>query len=196
MILYGAGGHGKVVSECLSLQEDKVIGVFDDEPGKSKFGQVAVSRYNTEIFPKEKLIISIGNNSARFNLSKKIQHAFGIAIHDSSFISKSSEIGHGSMVMAKSIIQAEVKIGTHVIINSGAIIEHDSTLGDYVHVGPGAVVCGNTLIKRGTFIGANTTILPGVRIGEWAVIGAGSVVIDDVENGVSVVGNPAKRIAK
>ena len=196
MILYGAGGHGKVVFECLESQDDKVIGIFDDEPQELKFDQIAISTYNPLIFPNEKLIISIGNNRTRFDLSRNIQHAYGVAIHKSSYISKSSVIGLGSMVLAKTIIQAEVRIGIHAIINSGAIIEHETTISDYVHVGPGAVVCGNAKIGQGAFIGANATILPGIKIGEWAVVGAGSVVIEEVENGVSVVGNPAKKIGK
>jgi acetyltransferase EpsM len=38
--------------------------------------------------------------------------------------------------------------------------------------------------------------LPGINIGEWATIGAGSVILEDVVNGATVVGNPAKRIDK
>ena len=35
-----------------------------------------------------------------------------------------------------------------------------------------------------------------LKIGEWSTVGAGAVVIEDVENGVTVAGVPAKVINK
>ena len=49
-----------------------------------------------------------------------------------------------------------------------------------------------TLLKKGCSIGANATILPGITVGENATVGAGAVVTRSVEDGVTVMGNPAR----
>ena len=195
MILYGAGGHAKVIYDCLLSKGIHLAGVFDDNPDNTTFFDKTVfNNYHPDILRREKLIISIGSNKLRFNLSRNIKHDFGIVSHLSSWISERAEIAHGSMVLAKAIIQPEVRIGRHVIVNSAAIIEHDTAVDDFVHVGPGTVVCGGVTIGPGTFIGANATILPGVSLGAWSVIGAGAVVLDHVKNGSTIAGNPGKQI--
>ena len=50
------------------------------------------------------------------------------------------------------------------------------------------------VIGDGVFIGAGARVLGGIRVGNGAVIGANAVVIDDVPDGVTVVGIPAKAI--
>ena len=51
-----------------------------------------------------------------------------------------------------------------------------------------------TKIGQNVSIGSNATILGGITIGDGAMIGAGSVVTKDVLPGITVVGNPAKKI--
>ena len=196
MVIYGAGGHAKVVYNCLISQGVKLVGVFDDNPAKETFiGLKVINPYLPNSFINEKLIIGIGSNKIRYELSRSIKHRFGIAIHKTAFIAERYELGPGAMIFAKSVIQAEVQTGKHVIVNTGAIVEHNCVIEDFVHIGPGAVICGDVRIGAGTFIGANATILPGLSIGKWAVIGAGSVVLMDVENNTNVAGNPAKLIS-
>lgn len=194
MILYGAGGHAKVVYDCLISQGKSLVDVFDDDPSKLFNDKIVINPYRSEIHRSEELVISIGSNQARSELSKKIGHDYGMAIHKTAFISNLSELGLGVMVMANAIVQVGASIGNHTIINTGAIVEHDSIIKNFAHVGPGSVICGDVKIGRGALIGANATILPGVEIGEWAIVGAGSVVLKDVKGGSVVAGNPAKNI--
>jgi maltose O-acetyltransferase len=51
-------------------------------------------------------------------------------------------------------------------------------------------------IGRNVWIGGGAIILPGITIGDDAVIGAGSVVTRSVEEGATVVGNPARRTSR
>jgi len=50
-------------------------------------------------------------------------------------------------------------------------------------------------IGRNVWIGGGAIILPGVTIGDNAIIGAGSVLTRDIEEGATVVGNPAEKIS-
>lgn len=196
MIIYGAGGHGKVVYDSLISQGIKLVGVFDDNPSINFFlGVPLINSYSQDEFANEKLIISVGSNKMRYELSHMVKHKFGTTIHDTAFLAEGVNTNDGAMILAKSVIQPEVQIGKHSIINTGAIVEHDCLLGDFTHIGPGAVVCGGVRIGIGTFIGANATILPGISIGDWVTIGAGSVVLKDVMDHTELVGNPARIIS-
>jgi maltose O-acetyltransferase len=46
------------------------------------------------------------------------------------------------------------------------------------------------------WIGGGAIILPGVNVGDGAIVGAGSVVTKDVPEGATVVGNPARIVAR
>ena len=49
-------------------------------------------------------------------------------------------------------------------------------------------------IGADAWLGGGSIVLPGVSVGEGAVIGAGSVVTHDVPPGITVAGNPARKI--
>jgi sugar O-acyltransferase (sialic acid O-acetyltransferase NeuD family) len=187
--LYGAGGHAKVIVDILKSQKIQILGVFDDNPDVKECMGIPVVNHNVQ-FP---LIISIGNNQIRKNIADRLPGVFYTqAIADSAIVSKSANIGIGSVIMQGGIIQSSVKIGKHCIINTKASIDHDCIIHDYVHIAPGVVLCGNVEIGEGSFIGAGTTVIQGTKIGKWSVIGAGSVVVKDIPDNVLAYGNPCK----
>jgi maltose O-acetyltransferase len=51
-------------------------------------------------------------------------------------------------------------------------------------------------IGKNVWIGGASVILPGISIGDGAIVGSGCVVTRDVAAGATVVGNPARPIAK
>ncbi|WP_308199037.1 DapH/DapD/GlmU-related protein [Chitinophaga sedimenti] len=87
-------------------------------------------------------------------------------------------------------------------------------IGDFTQIGPGVQILtadhprdpelrkaglesGRPVyIGKNVWIGGGALILPGVTVGDDAIIGAGSVVTKDVPPGATVVGNPAKVLAK
>jgi len=195
MYLYGASGHAKVIIEILELCDIKVAGLFDDNPKVRKLLNYYVKTFsNEEVLKNEEFIISVGDNTIRKNISKRLNYKFGIAIHPNSTISKSVKIKSGTVIMGNSIINADSKIGRHAIINTSASIDHDCIIEDFVHISPNSTLCGNVTVGEGTQIGAGATIIPGVKIGSWSLIGAGAVIIRDVPDHAVVVGNPGKII--
>lgn len=195
MYLFGASGHGKVVKEILDSQNVKVDAFIDDKPlKKEQLGVQVISYSQFNSLKKDYVIISIGNNLIREELSKKITTNYTIAKHKDSIVSKTVEIGEGTVIMAGAVINAETKIGKHCIINSNAVVEHDCILGDYVHISPNATITGNTIIGNGTHIGAGAAVIPNIVIGKWVTIGAGTVILKDIPDYAIVVGNPGKII--
>lgn len=195
MLLYGASGHAKVICSCLESQSMVIEGIFDDNEDLKYLNNYPVlGKYDSALHPNTPLIISIGNNQIRKQVSNFIAHSFGILRHNSCIIDSLVQIGEGSAFIHGSIVQRDTTIGKHCIINTAATIDHDCVLEDFVHISPNATLCGNVYVGEGTQVGANAVIKQGVKIGKWVTIGAGSVVLNDVADFSIVVGNPAKII--
>lgn len=195
MLLYGASGHGKVIIDCLESQNEEIIGLFDDNENlKELLSYKVLGKYDEKEYKNEKIIISIGNNEIRKEVSKIIKHKFGKVVHSSASVCQNVKIGSGTAIFHKSILQSSVKIGNHVIVNTAASIDHDCRIGNFVHISPNATLCGNVSVGEGTHIGAGAVIIPNIKIGKWCMVGAGSVVTKDVQDYSVVVGNPARKI--
>ena len=191
MNLYGASGHAKVIIDIIKLSNNKVGSIYDDNTNIKEVIGHKVGPYRES---KEELIISIGDNTIRKNISIKLKCSFGTAIHPNTIIDNSVEIEEGTAVMAGSIINSSSKIGKHCIVNTSSNIDHDCTLHDFVHLSPSVTLCGNVEVGEGSHIGAGATVIPGIKIGKWVTIGAGAVIIKDIPDNVTVVGNPGKVI--
>jgi bifunctional UDP-N-acetylglucosamine pyrophosphorylase/glucosamine-1-phosphate N-acetyltransferase len=79
----------------------------------------------------------------------------------------------------------------------------DAEVGAETNIGAGTITCNfdgeskhRTVIGRGVFIGSDTMLVAPVTLGDAARTGAGSVVTKDVPAGASVVGAPARRVAR
>jgi len=77
-----------------------------------------------------------------------------------------------------------VVINTTVTGGRGVVVEHQVTIGAEKSAAPA--------LGDGVFIGAGAKIIGGVRVGNGAKVGANAVVVDDVPDGATVVGVPAK----
>ncbi|MCF0071653.1 acetyltransferase [Dyadobacter sp. CY261] len=195
MLIYGAGGHARVVASILSACGEFISGVFDDNwvaipPSVHRI----LGRYVSNSMEAENLIIAIGNNHDRRRVAAGISHLFGKAIHPTASIEPSVSIGLGTVIIHRAVVQAGSYLGCHVIVNTGAIIDHDCVLADFAHIGPGATLCGGVHVGECTLVGAGSVILPQVSIGKECVIGAGTVVVSDVPDFTTVVGNPARMV--
>lgn len=202
VFIYGGGGHGKVILDMIRsvYRSDCIAGVFDDDiqkKGKPFYGTDIIGSIHNYNKPVTQLILAIGNNRTRkekADLCKKIVVKYIILIDSTAIVSKSVQIGNGTVLMPGVHVNADAYLGKHCIINTSAIIEHDCIINDFAHVAPGVVLTGGVQIGATTLVGANTTVVPGVRIGQNCLIAAGSVVTKDIPDNVVVRGNPGRII--
>jgi len=192
LLLYGAGGHSRVVLDSLNGIGVEVRGIFDDATEAVEMrGQTFLGKYNATSFVGDKIVITIGRNITRKKVASRVAHAFDSVVDRTALVSTSATIGSGAMILQRVIVQAHSRIGEHVILNTAAQIDHDCRIGDFAHIAPGVILCGNVTVGEGTLMGAGSVVTPGVKIGKWCIIGAGAVVINDIPDGVTAVGNPA-----
>lgn len=124
------------------------------------------------------------------------------------------EIGDETSIGTFVEVQRGVRIGARCKIQSHSFICEGVTIEDEVFVGhnvnflndrfPRATnpdgsrkadsdwTLERTLVKRRAAVGTGAVILPGLTIGAGAIVGAGAVVTEDVPDGATVVGNPAR----
>ena len=61
-----------------------------------------------------------------------------------------------------------------------------------VEITAGSVIGGFVEICEGGYVGINSVLRNRIKIGKKAFVGMGAVVTKSVEDGITVVGNPAK----
>lgn len=120
---------------------------------------------------------------------------FATLIHPTAHVSRTTELGPGTLVGAGVVIASHTRLGRQVFVNRGALIGHHTRIGDFVSVQPGANIAGACEIGEAAYVGMGAIVIDHMKVGRHAVIAAGAVVIEEVPDNVLVVGVPAK-IAK
>ncbi|KAB7729178.1 acetyltransferase [Rudanella paleaurantiibacter] len=195
ILLYGAGGHARVLLSVLKALGYRVAGVFDDDLERQFLGELRVwGRYEATYRPEVPLLLAVGDNSIRRALAATARHSFATVIHPSALVDVGAELGAGTVILHQAVVQTGAVLGQHVLVNTRASVDHDCRLGDFVQIAPGAVLCGGVHVGEGALIAAGAVVVPGVSVGRWAVVGAGAVVTRPVPDGAVVWGNPARFI--
>jgi len=199
LIVFGCGGHAKVVVEAvMASAPDREIVLLDDaeeRKGESIFGiTVSGGREQLDRLRNVPIALGIGNNQARSRLMRELAgqgRTLESVIHPAASIGKSVKIGEGAFVGAGAVAIADARIGVGAIINTGATVDHDCQIGEAAHVAPGAHLCGNVRIGERTLVGVGSAINPGISIAPDVIIGAGAVVVRDISSPGTYAGNPA-----
>ncbi len=206
MIIYGAGGQGRVVLDILRSREDVVaLGFLDSNvdlhgstmDGLPIIGDIASVPMLLSAHQDLSAIVAIGDNRARLDIARQLRERnmpLANAIHPRAFVAPSATVGDNVTIAPDAMICAHARIGNDVIINTGAIVEHENIIEDGVHIAPGAKLAGRVIVERGAFVGIGATVIGNLRIGTSAVVGAGSVVLHDIMPFSVVAGVPARPI--
>lgn len=189
--IYGASGHGLVVSDiALACGYENIIFIDDGDNLYQSFEDIKDNSYIPIVF-------GIGDNQIRKKLFQKvINNDFKVIslIHPSAIVSTSVTIGIGSVIMPNVVINSKSVIGKGTILNSSSVIEHENIIEDFVHISPNVALAGSVTIKENTHIGIGSIVIQGLSIGSSCIVGAGSVIVKNIEDNKLCFGNPCKII--
>jgi len=98
VVIIGAGGHGRVIADIVSLAGDVVLGFLDDKD-PSEFPNITILGKLTDIerFKQEaSFIVGIGNNQLRKQIMETFDVDWYTAIHPTAVITSDVVIGEAN----------------------------------------------------------------------------------------------------
>jgi sugar O-acyltransferase (sialic acid O-acetyltransferase NeuD family) len=206
ILFWGATGQAKVLSEALSGTDFRLVALVDNRDVMSPFEGVPIliSASGLDAWLDQRggardlfAAIAVGgaHGCDRLELMYLLQ-ARGLKmltiIHRTAFVATDALVGEGCQIMAQAAVCTHVRLGSGVIVNTAASVDHDCIIGNGAHIAPGARLAGEVTVGERAFIGMGSIVLPRIHIGEGAIVGAGAVVTKNVQQGTTVIGNPAR----
>lgn len=202
VVVVGTGGLAREFAAFFS-DEVNIVGFSSDNPEEHDEFNLPGKFFAEDITPDlvgtKNAVLAIGSPIAKQEVSEKLQSAgfvFPNLAHSSSVLALNiNEMpDRGLVVSPNCVVGSDVSFGSHVYINFMVGVGHDATFGDFVQINPGAQVGGGVSVGSRVLIGSGASIRQGLKVRDLATVGSGSVVFSSVREGVTVVGNPAKRL--
>lgn len=142
LVILGAGGFGQCVYEIASQLKkyDKII-FLDDSPFSKAKGRLEL--FTELIDNNTEFITALGNNSLRLKWTQSFFDTganIATLLHPMSYVSPSSRLGKGTILLPFSIVNTQSIIGNACIIDCGSIVDHGCVVGDGTHIKPGAII--------------------------------------------------------
>ncbi|MBL4884719.1 MAG: acetyltransferase [Planctomycetaceae bacterium] len=204
ILIWGTGGHAKVVADIISQQSQfEIAGFLDDAFDSADTNQFLGHQVHgsREALPRlqdeglRHIAIAIGNCEARSRILLDVQKQgwnLPVLIHPHTSIASDVTLGPGIVICAGAIIGPSTDIAAGCIINTAASVDHDCKIEHGVHICPGARLAGHISIGQESWIGIGSTIIEQTKIGQHVQLGAGSVVLNDLPSNCKAWGVPAK----
>lgn len=211
VIIVGAGGHAKVLSDALDRSGVTVLGITVKNGDKSVEGappwlaarilgdDSVVEDYAPDTVDLVNGVGSVGRPDARRAVFDRFRHRgyrFRCVVHPHSVVAADVSMEQGTQIMAGVVVQPGCALGENLILNTRCSVDHDCTIGAHVHIAPGATLSGSVTVGAESHIGTGASVIQGIRIGARVVIAAGAAVVGDVPDGVTVAGCPAHEVRK
>lgn len=207
IVIIGAGDFGKEVAWLIEDINSKnpeyiILGFLDDTPEKqntSVNGYNVLGEINTlpEINEQHNAcaVIAIQNSEGREKIVRMFPDfaKWETLIHPNVNISRTSDVGEGTIICAGVNISVNASVGSHCILNMGTIVENDCKICDYSSVMCRTVIGSHSILGEHSYLGSNSTVTARRNIGRNSQVGPGSVVISDVQDDITVIGVPAKK---
>ena len=187
LIIVGGGGHARSSIDVIELVGNyNILGIVDV---KSKVGEY-VNGYEIIGSDEDLEMLSAKNNmfhialgqigspekrKSIYNRLVQLNVTLPAIISPRAYVSKTAQIGQGSIVMHDALINSNAVIGNNCIINSKSLIEHDVIVEDNTHIATGAILNGGTRVCENSFIGSGVITKQGSVVATNSFIKANSI---------------------
>ena len=203
LLVFGAGGHGKVVVDTATAigSWEEIMFADDAYPQLTSVDGYPViadfSGARSLGSDYRNVIVAIGDNRKRSDLTLRLrQSGFNpvTLIHPAATVAETARIEQGTVIFAGAVVQPGARVGRAVIVNTAATVDHDCIIGNGVHLSPGVHLGGEVRVGDYSWLGVGAVTVNRVSIGQDVTVGAGSCVISDLSDAVTAVGVPARPV--
>lgn len=203
ILVFGAGGHAKVVCEIARCLGISIQGIVDSRlpKGTEVLGTTVLGTSGdlAEIIEQTNCgigVVALGDNWVRFKEVGQIleavpQFQFISLVHPQSVIAKDVTIGVGSVVMPGAVIHPGSTVGAHCIVNTKASMDHDCRCADFASLAPGVTLGGMVTVGAFSAVGLGANVIHGKSIGSHTIVGAGALVLENLDDCVVAFGVPS-----
>lgn len=209
MVILGASGNGLDIVDALhdinqnaGYNKYSIIGFLDDKQelqGKDVYLSYKVlgKICDFQQFSSNVCFATAIGSSKSFLQKAQILSCiplsrFVTVIHPTAYISASSKIGTGTVILQHVTVANNVFIGNQVVVLANTVINHNCVIQDYTCIASGVCLSGGVTVGENCYIGTNTGVRENVHIGKKSLIGMGSNVLENIPDGSIAMGNPAK----
>lgn len=208
--IYGSSGFGREVMAAARVQyrdqSAELVFIDDSQSSAKSNGHQVVTFDEFCSWPADEraVAIAIADTKVRRKIADRC-HEAGISDFDvcaaNVFIGDEVKTSEGYILQPFVCLTSNIKIGRYFHANIYSYVAHDCIIGDFVTFAPGVKCNGNVHIHDYAYVGTGAILRQGtpekpLTIGAGAVIGMGAVVTKDVAPGATVIGNPARPLAK
>jgi sugar O-acyltransferase (sialic acid O-acetyltransferase NeuD family) len=204
ILIFGAGGLAAEIFELIAA-----IGDAGEDMRCEGFVVDPEFRSTSELYGRPVLtleeglaregewVLALGNSALRLKAERRLTELrpnliFSTLVHPGAWIGRSVRLGPGSIVLGPASVTARVEIGAQVLVNPGCTIAHDCRVDAFASLSPGVSLAGGVIVAEGAFIGTGAVVIPLKRVGAWSTVAAGAVVVQNVSDGATVRGVPAR----
>lgn len=195
----GAGGHGKVVADTAERAGWAEVVFFDprfksDKQRHTHWALVGLPE-DAASYTCDGYFVAIGNSHARKQwIDWLVARGLPLVtlVDPASVVSRYATLESGVLVVAGAVVNADTRVGRGGIINTRAAVDHDCDLGAYSHICPGASLAGAVSVGEHSWVGIGSQVRQAACIGAHVTVGAGATVVSDIDDGLTVVGTPAR----
>lgn len=204
LLIIGARGFGREIYNLFvacRLEDMTCKGFLDDKAdalsGYCNYPPIISSVEEYEVREDDVFICALGDVRYKKLYAEKILAKGGkfiSLIHPDAHVSMNTSIGCGCIIEKNAVLSCDASLGDFVTVMPSAVLGHDISIGSWSHVGSFSFMGGFSKLGESVTLHPSVNILPHKVIGNNSVVGAGSVVIRSVKEGITVVGNPAKKL--
>lgn len=209
-LIYGAGGLGREILDLLReinslTPKYDIEGFIDDgiSVGSMASGLPILGgiSYIKESVREMSIVFGIVDCDIKARLFSEINGLnrgfdFPSVVYPRSYVSPRAEIGEGTVVGRFCSVNIDAYLGRCVFLNTRCDIGHDSRIGDFCSIMPNVNISGSVTIGERTMVGVQSAVIQGVKVGSRVTVGMGSRVMSDVPDDCTVMGYPARIIAR
>lgn len=195
-VIIGCGGHARSVADVILENNSFSQIIFLDENAKKNetiMNFPVYSKYNVQ---NEKVIVALGDNKLRTELSTKYYNNLVNVVSKRAYIGKDVTLGKGIFIGHNAFVGTLSIVEDFCIINTQAIVEHENKLGKAVFIAPNATLLGKVNIGQYSFIGAGATLRDNINVCSDCIIGINATVVKDIQAAGIYVGNPARNLKR